>query len=75
MQGNIQIEVLNQNEVRVSSNLKNVSVYGKQVLMMSLASSLNLTQADLFLIISLYSDFLAKIQLRQNGFIEQSFHP
>ena len=59
MQGNIQIEVLNESAVIVALHLKDVSSYDKQVLVMSLASSLNLTRADLFLTTTLYPDFLA----------------
>ena len=59
MQGNIQIEVLNESAVMVAAHLKDVSLYDKQVLIMSLASSLNLTRADLFLATTLYSDCLA----------------
>ena len=58
MQGNIQIEVLNEQAVMVAAHLKDVSSYDKQVLIMSLASSLNLTRADLFLTGTLYPDFL-----------------
>lgn len=60
MQGNIQIEVLNESAVIVALHLKDASSYDKQVLVMSLASSLNLTRADLFLTGTLYPDFLAK---------------
>lgn len=59
MQGNIHIEVLNESAVMVAAHLKDVSEYDKQVLVMSLASSLNLTRADLFLTTTLYPDFLA----------------
>lgn len=62
MQGNIHIEVLNESAVMVAAHLKDVSLYDKQVLVMSLASSLNLTRADLFLTTNLYSDFLANIK-------------
>ena len=60
MQGNIQIEVLNKNAVMVSSNLKGVSWYDKQILVMALANNLDLTETDLLLTPALYSDFLAK---------------
>lgn len=60
MQGNIQIEVLNKNAVMVSSNLKDISWYDKQILVMALANNLDLTETDLLLTPSLYSDFLAK---------------
>lgn len=59
MTGNIQIEVLNESAVMVAANLKDVSDYDKQVLIMSLASSLNLERADLFLTTTMYPDFLA----------------
>lgn len=59
MQGNIQIEVLNESAAIVALHLKDVSLYDKQLLIMSLASSLNLTRADLFLATTLYPDFLA----------------
>lgn len=60
MQGNIQIEVLNKNAVMVATNLKDVSGYDKQVLVMALAHNLDLTETDLLLTPVLYSDFLAK---------------
>ena len=60
MQGNIQIEVLNKNAVKVVTNLKDLSVYDKQVLVMALANNLELTENDLLLTSALYSDFLAK---------------
>ena len=59
MQGNIQIEVLNESAAMVALHLKDVSDYDKQVLIMSLASSLNLERADLFLTTTMYPDFLA----------------
>lgn len=59
MTGNIHIEALNESAVMVAAHLKDVSVYDKQILIMSIASSLNLTRADLFLITTLYPDFLA----------------
>lgn len=59
MNGNIHIEVLKESVVMVVAHLKDVSEYDKQVLIMSLASSLNLTRADLFLTTTLYPDFLA----------------
>lgn len=59
MQCNIHIEVLNESAVMVAAHLKDVALYDKQVLIMSLASSLNLTRADLFLTTTLYPDFLA----------------
>ena len=60
MQGNIQIEVLNKNAVMVSSNLKDISWYDKQILVMALAHNLDLTETDLLLIPALYSDFIAE---------------
>lgn len=60
MTGNIQIEVLNESAVMVAAHLKDVSDYDKQVLIMSLASYLNLERADLFLTTTMYPDFLAK---------------
>lgn len=59
MTGNIHVEVLNESAVMVAVHLKDVELYDKQVLIMSLASSLNLTRADLFLTTTLYPDFLA----------------
>ena len=60
MQGNIQIEVLNKNAVMVATNLKDLSFYDKQVLVMALAHNLDLTETDLLLTPALYSDFIAK---------------
>lgn len=62
MQGNIHIEVLNESAVMVAAHLKDVSLYDKQVLIMALASSLNLTRADFFLTTTLYPDFLDSIK-------------
>ena len=62
MQGNIKIEVLNDSAVKVAAHLEDVSSYDKQVLIMSLASSLDLTRADLFLATTLYPEFLASIK-------------
>ena len=44
MQGNIQIEVLNESAAMVALHLKDVSDFDKQVLVMSLANALDLTQ-------------------------------
>lgn len=43
MTGNIQIEVLNESAAMVAAHLKDVSDFDKQVLVMSLASALDLT--------------------------------
>lgn len=60
MQGNIQIEVLNESAAMVALHLKDVSDFDKQVLVMSLARSLSLTPTDLFLTTLMYPDFVAK---------------
>lgn len=60
MQGNIQIEVLNESACMVALHLKDVSVFDKQVIVMSLANALNLTPNDIFLTSLVYPDFLAK---------------
>lgn len=60
MQGNIQIEVLNESAVMVAAHLKDVSGFDKQVLVMSLAQSLDLTPTDILLTSLMYPDFLAK---------------
>lgn len=65
MQGNIQIQVLNKNAVMVSSNLKDISWYDKQILVMALSNNLDLTETDLLLTPSLYPDFLAKSKRAQ----------
>ncbi len=62
MTGNIQIEVLNKNAVMVAARLKDVTDYEKQILVMSLAQSLGLTPADIFLTSTMYPDFLASIK-------------
>ena len=59
MQGNIQIEVLNENAAMVALHLKEVSDFDKQVLVMSLASALELTPADILLTSIMYTDFVA----------------
>lgn len=60
MQGNIQIEVLNESAAMVALHLKDVSDLDKQVLVMSLASALGLTLTDILLTSLMYPDFLAK---------------
>lgn len=60
MQGNIQIEVLNESAAMVALHLKDVSDFDNQVLVMSLARSLSLTPTDLFLTTLMYPDFVAK---------------
>lgn len=63
MTGNIQIEVLNKNAVMVAAHLKDVSSYDKQVLIMSLAQSLDLSPTDILLTSLMYPDFLTKAKL------------
>lgn len=60
MQGNIQIEVLNESAVMVAKHLKDVSGFDKQALVMSLAQSLDLTPTDILLTSLMYPEFLAK---------------
>lgn len=60
MQGNIQIEVLNESAVVVAIHLKDVSGFDKQVLVMSLANALDLTTTDILLTPLMYPDFIAK---------------
>lgn len=60
MQGNIHIEVLNESAVMVAAHLKEVSDFDKQVLIMYLAQSLDLTPTDILLTSLIYPDFLAK---------------
>lgn len=60
MQGNIQIEVLNESAVMVALHLKDVSGFDKQVLVMSLANALDLTPTDILLTSLMYPDFVAK---------------
>lgn len=59
MQGNIQIEVLNESAVMIAAHLKDVSDIDKQVLVMSLAQALELTPVDVLTISLVYPDFLA----------------
>lgn len=59
MQGNIQIEVLNESAAMVALHLKDVSDFDKQVLVMSLANALGLTPTDIFLTSLMYPDFVA----------------
>lgn len=60
MQGNIQIEVLNESAVMVAAHLKDLSEIDKQVLVMSLAKALDLTPVDVLTISLEYPDFIAK---------------
>ena len=60
MQGNIQIEVLNESAVMVAAHLKDVSDIDKQVLVMSIAQSLDLTTTDILLTSLMYPDFISK---------------
>lgn len=60
MQGNIQIEVLNESTAMVALHLKYVSGFDKQVLVMSLANALDLTPTDILLTSLMYPDFIAK---------------
>ena len=65
MQGNIQIEVLNESAVIVAAHLKDVLEYEKQVLIMSLANALDLTPTDILLTSLMYPDFVAKAKRAQ----------
>ena len=65
MQGNIQIEVLNESAAVVALHLKGVSGFDKQVLVMSLASALDLTPNDILLTSLMYPDFVAKSKRAQ----------
>lgn len=60
MQGNIQIEVLNESAAMVALHIKDVSDFDKQVLVMSLASALDLTPTDILLTSLMYPDFVTK---------------
>lgn len=60
MQGNIQIEVLNESAAMVALHLKDVSGFDKKVLVMSLANALDLTPTDILLTSLMYPDFIAK---------------
>ena len=60
MQGNIQIEVLNERATIVPLPLKDVSDFGKQAIVMSLANALDLTPTDILLTSLMYPDFVAK---------------
>ena len=62
MQGNIQIEVLNESATMVALHLKDVSDFDKQVLVMSLANALDLTPTDILLTSIMYPDFVAKAE-------------
>ena len=60
MQGNIQIEVLNDSAAIVALHLNDVSGFDKQVIVMSLANALDLTPTDILLTSLMYPDFVAK---------------
>ena len=60
MQGNIQIEILNDKAVMIAAHLRDVSDFDKQVLVMSLAQSLELNPADILLTSLMYPDFIEK---------------
>ena len=60
MQGNIQIEVLNESAAMVALHLKDVSGFDKQVLVMSLTNALDLTPTDILLTSLMYPDFVAQ---------------
>ena len=65
MQGNIQIEVLNESAAIVALHLKDVSGFDKQVLVMSLANALDLTPTEIILTSLMYRDFVAKAKRAQ----------
>ena len=75
MQGNIHIEVLNESAVMVATHLKGVSEIDKKALIMVLAEALHLTPVDILTTSLEYPRIPCHGQTRQNGFIEQSFHP
>lgn len=60
MQGNIHIEVLYESVVMVAVHLKDVSDFDKQVLVMSLARSLDLTSTEILVSSLKYPNFLAE---------------
>ena len=60
MQGNIQIEILNESAAMVALHLKDVSDLDKHVLVMSLANALDFTTPDILLTSLMYPDFVAK---------------
>ena len=60
MQGNIQIEVLNESAAYVVLHLRDVSDFDKQVIVMSLANALDLTPNDILLTSLMYPDFIDK---------------
>lgn len=60
MQGNIQIEVLNESAVMVVTHLEDVSEIDSHILVMSLAQALDLSPDDILLTSIMYPDFLAK---------------
>ena len=65
MQGNIQIEVLNESAAIVALHLKDVSGFDKHILVMSLANALELTPTDILLTSLMYPDFVAKSKRAQ----------
>ena len=65
MQGNIQIEVLNESAAIVALHLKGVSGFDKHILVMSLANALELTPTDILLTSLMYPDFVAKAKRAQ----------
>lgn len=71
MQGNIQIEVLNESAAVVALHLKDVSGLDKQIIVMSLADALGFTPSDILLTSLMYPDFVdqakrAKTDLSNN---------
>ena len=65
MQGNIQIEVLNESAAMVALHLKDISGFDKQVIVLSLANALDLTPTDILLTSLMYPDFLANAKRAQ----------
>lgn len=59
MQGNIQIEVLNESAVMIAAHLKDVSELDTHILVMPLAQALYLSPDDILLTSLMYPDFLA----------------
>lgn len=60
MQGNIQIEVLNESAVMVTTHLEDVLEIDSHILVMSLAQALGLSPTDILLTSLMYPDFVAK---------------
>jgi len=58
MQGNVQIEILNSEDTMIACHLRDCSEFDKQLLIMSLAKSLDLTPTDILLTSIMYPDFL-----------------